>query len=167
MSHEERLDSQLRSIHQRLVLRGVPATWRSPDVETIEAEERSLAAGAGRFFSEVGGDSTRLHDFRQMFTYVFARGPDPRATLQRLFAIAQALFPEMLGHMSKSDVGRMFEETKAAASWRTKQIFGEFKLTAPGARGPDTRAANAAAASRTHEKRRAGSAKRQGLRRCS
>jgi len=149
--HDLRINAQLTALHQRLCMRGVAATWRSPDIEAIEAEEQSLTGQAQRFFAEeMSRDEQRLADFRKLFVWFFGHGPDPREVLKRQYAVAQALFPDLLGHMSKSDIGRMFDETKASASWRTKQIFGRLGCHAPGARGAEVRGKNAEAARRRH-----------------
>lgn len=50
--------------------------------------------------------------------WVFERGPDPAAALQRLFVVARALAPALILNMSGDEVGVIFGQGRAAESAR-------------------------------------------------
>lgn len=155
---DERVNTALQAVHARLVARGVAADWRSPDILAMEDEE----AGGDLFLSanllvacDPNFTGTKqelwLHVFDKLMRFLALKGPDPRAILQRFFAIALALKSSIIGNMSATDVAKMLDERKASTVWRTKKIFErEAGTFAPNTRGQETRAKNAAAARRRH-----------------
>lgn len=70
----------------------------------------------------------RREGFRQALIYLFDDGPHPAAVVKRAFAMAKAIDPVLIAHMSLQDIGQMLGETRAAQSWRIKKIFSR-KLT--------------------------------------
>lgn len=64
----------------------------------------------------------RLEAFRRLLDFYFAEGPHPGVVIRRVFALAKALRPTLVLNMSLEEIGLMLGETKAAGSWRIKQL---------------------------------------------
>lgn len=62
-----------------------------------------------------------------MLCFLAADGPHPGAIVRRFYALAKALRPELIGHMSVEEIGLMMGETPAAVSWRIKRIFSDYQ----------------------------------------
>ena len=122
--HEERINSVLARKALKHGYRQEAVTHEAPLTELIAAEEQAAAAaGLGR------GDV-----LKRMLQFFYADGQHPGAVVRRVFAVAKAIDPDLLGHMTLEDVGEMLGETKAAQSWRVKKIFSGYQKQA-GARG--------------------------------
>lgn len=73
----------------------------------VQAERREALSGLMRFF--------------------YADGPHLGAVVRRVVAIAKAVAPELISHMTVDDLALMLGETKAATSWRIKKIFSDYQ----------------------------------------
>ncbi len=115
----EKHDLRINSVLARRALRRgysqESITTETPLTELIQAEERTAVAGEK-------GDV-----LKRMMQFFYADGQHPGAVLRRVFAVAKAIDPELLGHMNLEELGLMFGETKAAQSWRVKKIFSDYQ----------------------------------------
>lgn len=59
---------------------------------------------------------------RRFLGWVFERGPDPAASLQRLFVVARALAPDLILNMSGEEVSVIFGQGRAAESARVVML---------------------------------------------
>ena len=67
-----------------------------------------------------------------LIDFVLQRGAHPAHALKNFYAVVHAIRPDALPHWTCQDFADLWGETKAAHSWRVKQLFG--RLTARGAR---------------------------------
>lgn len=110
---ESVIDETLRKVWSREQAHGrEPVFTRTPLDELL-----ALEGG-----EEVEEHSIRLDAFRRLLDYYFADGPHPGVVIRRVFAIAKALRPSLVLNMSLEEIGLMLGETKAAGSWRIKQL---------------------------------------------
>lgn len=116
--HERRIQETLAMRAARNGYSQEGVTWQTPLSDLIAAEERAEMEG-GR------GDV-----LRQMLLFFYADGLHPGAVLRRVFAVAKAIKPELIGDMSLEELALMFGETKAAQSWRIKRIFSDYQRQA-------------------------------------
>lgn len=79
-----------------------------------------------------------------LIDFILQRGPHPAHALKNFYAVVHAIRPEALPHWTCQDFADLWGETKAAHSWRVKQLFG--RLAARGARPIKARFQKSAAA---------------------
>lgn len=116
--HDVRIASLLARVAQRKGYTQESITTHTPLDDLIAAEERAEMEG-GR------GDT-----LAQMLRFFYADGMHPGCVLRRVFAVAKAIKPELVGDMSLEELALMFGETKAAQSWRIKKIFSDYQRQA-------------------------------------
>lgn len=70
-----------------------------------------------------------IHDeaLTKVLLYFYADGPHPGCVLRRVFAVAKAIRPDLLLNMTDAEIGQMFDETRAAQSWRRDKIFSNYQ----------------------------------------
>lgn len=113
MTHEQKIDMTLRHAWSREQSAGrEPVYTRTPIDEMISRED-------GEPLDEY---LMRVEAMRDLMGYFFADGPHPAAVLKRVFAVAKAIFPELVLNMSCEEIGLLFGETKAAVSYRIKLL---------------------------------------------
>lgn len=66
-----------------------------------------------------------------LIDFVLQRGAHPAHALKNFYALVHALRPGALPHWTCQDFADLFGETKAAHSWRVKQIFRTVKTARP------------------------------------
>lgn len=111
--HEEKITETLRVAWSREQLAGrAPAYTRTPLDEMVAREEGE----------PVEEHLIRLEAFRRLLALFFADGPHPGDVMRRVYAFTKALHPELILNMSCEEIGGMFGETKAAVSYRIKQL---------------------------------------------
>lgn len=121
--HELRIERVLGVVYRRNGYE-IPDN-RTPLDELIAAEDGDDEELRAEVMSE---------SFNGLLDYFFADGPHPGAVMRRVYAVAWALKPGLTGDMTQADMARMFDETRAAMSWRVKKIF-EGYLASKGFRG--------------------------------
>lgn len=110
---EEAIEEVLRSVWSREQAHGrEPVYMRTPLDELVSME------------SSDSGDEhiIRLEAFRRLLEFFFSDGPHPGYVVRRVFAVTKALRPQLILNMSLEEIGLMLGETKAAGSWRIKQL---------------------------------------------
>lgn len=111
--HEERITETLRHAWSREQAAGrEPVYTRTPIDEMISREDGEA----------IDAYLMRVEAMRDLMRYFFAEGPHPAAVLKRVFAVAKAIFPDLVLNMSCEEVGMLFGETKAAVSYRIKLL---------------------------------------------
>jgi hypothetical protein len=113
--HEQRIHTVLARVYRAGGYEAVE--HRTPLSELLAAEDETEDER-----------ELRREGFRRALIYLFGDGPHPAAVCKRAFALAKAIDPELIAHMSLQDIGMMLGETRAAQSWRIKKIFSR-KLT--------------------------------------
>lgn len=116
--HDQRINSALARVASKRGYTQESVTTRTPLDELIEAEEQS----------ELAGD--RGNVLRRVLLFFYADGMHPGAVLRRVYALAKAIDPELIGDMTCDDLALMFGETKAAQSWRIQRIFSGYQRAA-------------------------------------
>jgi hypothetical protein len=112
--NEEVINEVLSRAYSREQAHGRPPIYfRTPLDEVLAAES---------------GDSLDEGIIRQeardrMLEYFFGDGPHPGHVVRRIFAMAKAIKPHLVLNMSLEEMGLMLGETKAAGSWRIKQLI--------------------------------------------
>ena len=110
---EEKITEVLKRVWAR-----EQAAGRDP-VYTVTPLDELLARESGE---EVEEHIIRVEAFRRLLEYFFGDGPHPGLVVRRVFAITKALRPSLILNMSLEEIGLMLGETKAAGSWRIKQL---------------------------------------------
>lgn len=88
------------------------ALLQSEDGDTEEAQIRAEAIGA-------------------FIDFVLQRGPHPAHALKNFYAVVHAIRPQSLPDWTCQDFADLFGETKAAHSWRVKQLFSRLSARSP------------------------------------
>jgi hypothetical protein len=137
--HARRIRASLAQVAAKHGYAAEGVTTRTPLDALLEAEEAAA-----------GPEGERADVLKKMMHYFYADGKHPGAVLRRVFGLAKAIAPELLGDMTLAELGLMFGETRAAQQWRIKKIFSDYQKGA-GAKGFKARfqkseAASAAAA---------------------
>lgn len=114
-SHNLRINSALAIAAARRGFSQEAVTNHTPLDALIEADERC---------QEQEGLGSVL---QRMMLFFFADGAHPGVVLRRVYAVAKAIEPAMINHMSLEELALMFGETKAAQSWRLKRIFSDYQ----------------------------------------
>lgn len=154
--HLERLNDHLFALQTRLEVRGVQASFETPDLALIEKEEAGDLQKAAKLWLGKYSSEMVKELFDRMMRFIGQEGPHPNTVCKRWYVLAHVHCPDLVMGMSKTDLAKMMDERKASVSWRVKQIFSrQAGVFAPGSRGSETCAANAAAVRRRHAKRRA------------
>jgi hypothetical protein len=110
---EEKITDTLKRVWAR-----EQAAGRDPVYSTTPLDELLAREGG----EEVEEHLIRLEAFRRLLEYFFGDGPHPGQVIRRVFAITKALRPTLVLNMSLEEIGLMLGETKAAGSWRIKQL---------------------------------------------
>lgn len=76
----------------------------------------------------------KLEAFHELLAYFFQRGPHPAHVMQLVYAVAKALRPDLIAHMTVRDLAKMFADTPAAWSWRIEQCVSKL-IAKAGMRG--------------------------------
>ena len=114
--HESTIMETLRHAWSREQAAGrEPVYTRTPIDEMISRED---GEAADEYLA-------RVEAMRDLMGYFFADGPHPAAVLKRVFAVAKAIFPELVLNMSCEEIGLLFGETKAAVSYRIKLLVNK------------------------------------------
>jgi hypothetical protein len=113
--HEIRIQQALQAAAIRRGLPEVP-DHKTPLSTLLEAEDGSAEGDLAKIRREV---------VAQFLGLCFQDGIHPASAMKNLYAIAHALSPETFGHMTCADIAQLFGESKAAHSWRVKQIFSK------------------------------------------
>ena len=93
-----------------------PVYFRTPLDEILQQE--------GRFGADEDDEAIIRQEARsQMLEYFFGDGPHPGQVVRRVFAMAKAIRPHLVLNMSLEELGLMLGETRAAGSWRIKQLI--------------------------------------------
>jgi hypothetical protein len=109
----EIVNETLRVVYSREQLAGrEPVLTRTPLDEVMAREEGE----------PIDAYAMRIEAMRDLMSYFFAEGPHPEAVLKRVFAVAKAIFPQLVFNMSCEEIGLLFGETKAAVSYRIKLL---------------------------------------------
>jgi hypothetical protein len=110
---EEAIEEVLRTVWSREQAHGrEPAYMRTPLDELVSMESGDAA----------DEHAIRLEAFRRLLEFFFSDGPHPGYVIRRVFAVTKALRPSLILNMSLEEIGLMLGETKAAGSWRIKQL---------------------------------------------
>jgi len=99
-----------------------------PEIEPVTLNE---AVGIGP-----GGDELQsaTETLSRTLEFIFESGSHPRTVAQRTFALTGWLFRDTQLNMSFEQIGALFDETRAAQSWRSKQAV-QARLQRAGFRG--------------------------------
>lgn len=138
-AHEARINDVLRGVCAVRTPELVEA--RTPLSELIESEDGE------------DDDDRHRRDLGMIMAYFFADGPHPAQVVRRVFAVARAVRPELIGHLNGTQLALMFGETRAAQSWRVKKVFNR---TIEQARNVHVRTIGSAKASRARFQKRKG-----------
>lgn len=65
----------------------------------------------------------KIETFNRFIDYCMQNGPHPGAVMRNFYALVHALRPEAALNMTCKEHAMLFGQTKAAHSWRVKQIF--------------------------------------------
>lgn len=84
--------------------------------------------------TEAGEEEEQREMLGLVLDYFFADGRHPGSVLRRVYAVARAIRPRLIGHMNGTELALMFGETRAAQAWRVKKIFSGY-LQERGAKG--------------------------------
>lgn len=127
LEHERRVDAALSRAADRL--------HEQIDVNT-PADEVMLAEEV-ESFERLTKDEEQMRlllaFFDRFFDFLYEDGPHPGWVLRRVYALARRYRPSLIMNMNGTDLGMMFNETRAAQSWRIQAIFDRLKLS--GVRG--------------------------------
>lgn len=99
-----------------------PATIQTPFLELLGKEGDADEGEVGEWEWR-----QRILGVRAMFRWILAEGFHPLKIMKRLYAIGRALDLEPFNRLTMREQGLMFSETKAAVSWRMKQLSGLIK----------------------------------------
>lgn len=119
-----------------------PGAAINPREALMDAEERADTLDENRLRVEA---ANRLLDF------VFQDGPNPERAMKWLFALVRRTRSELLCGLTMNEQAKMFGETRAAVSWRVKQL-GKFQRSR-GSRAYISRAEKRAGASESYRRR--------------
>jgi hypothetical protein len=121
MSHPE-TDAHEARIASVLARKASQLGYEAPSVTTYTPLSALLA-------SEDGADEderqARSEIVGKMLDFILQDGAHPAKAMKNLYAIVHALRPQALpGKWTCQDIADLFGETKAAHSWRVKQLCG-------------------------------------------
>lgn len=147
-----------RRIHQALTTAAErkgsfyePATEETPASALIMAEEAD-----DEEVSEI-----RREALARMLDFFFQSGAHPAAVMKNVYALTKILRPELILDMRCEDLAKLFGNTKAAWSWRLKQIFSA-TLKKAGAKGTSAGFQKSPAASDAYARAQRGNHNRRG-----
>lgn len=130
----------------------VPVEKRTPLDELLAREEGESPEEA----------QVRMEAFHKLLEYFFQKGPHPAQAMQLLYAVAKALRPDLILHMTVRDLGRIFGDTPAAWSWRIEQCISKF-IGRAGMRGVRLPCQKSEAARESYRAAQRGNKNRAGL----
>jgi hypothetical protein len=91
--------------------------------------EALMAAEEGDEAEEAEADrrmALRVQTFRRLLDFFFECGPDPLQVLRRIYAVAKALRPELIGDMAMEDIAIICGDGggRSTVSARIKRVYG-------------------------------------------
>ncbi len=114
-AHEKRIQETLAQAFAKRGFRHEAITTRTPLDDLLAKEEPADV------------QEERREALGAMMRFFFADGPHLGCVVRRVFAIGKAITPELIAHMTVEELAQMFDETKAAQSWRIKKIFSDYQ----------------------------------------
>ena len=117
VEHLARIEGTLARVFRREGFEGV--VRRTPLDELIAGEEEEQTVNAAEEIR-----LARSAAFIAAIRFIFADGPHPGSAMKRLYSLARAVDPDSIARMNGTDLAQIFDETRAAQSYRVKMMFG-------------------------------------------
>lgn len=121
--HEKRIESLLRRKAAERGSQAEAVTTYTPLSALLQAEDGADDEQAAAARSEVLG---------MMIDFTLQNGPHPAAVLKNFYALVHALRPQAMPNWTCQNYADLFGETKAAHSWRVKQLMERFVVARGG-----------------------------------
>lgn len=151
-AHEARIASVLARKAAQLGYEAGPSVTTYTPLSALLASEEDADEDERQARSQVLG---------MLIDFTMQDGAHPAKVMKNFFALVHALRPQALpGKWTCQDFADLFGETKAAHSWRVKQLFGP-RLEARGARPIKARFQKAASSTPNYSKAQQGNRNRR------
>jgi hypothetical protein len=149
--HEQRINSLLARKAAERGSQAEAVTTYTPLSALLRSEDGDDDEQAAAARSEVLG---------MMIDFTLQNGPHPASVLKNFYALVHALRPSAMPNWTCQNYADLFGETKAAHSWRVKQLMERF-VVARGARPIRARFQKAASATKNYSKAQKGNRNRR------